>query len=108
MDACRANERPRSASLCPLAADAGRRGDASLGDTKISPPTNGENDAWTTSVVDLRTSCTHFDLPPRDCLRSGDKGEKLPDGAAMSLGEFQEDMYMGESLPVAGRVGEDL
>jgi hypothetical protein len=69
---------------------------------------NGENDAWTTSVVYLRTSCRYLDLPPRDCRRSGDQGKKLPHGAAMSLGEFQENMHVGESLPVAGGAGAML
>ena len=105
MDACRANERPRSVSRYPPAADAGRGVDATLADTK-SPPVNGENDAWTTSVFNLRASCTRFDLPPRDCPRSGDKRQKLPHGAAMSLGELQEDMHVCESLPVAGGAGE--
>jgi hypothetical protein len=29
------------------------------------------------------------------------KRQELPHGAAMSLGEFQEDMRVGESLPVS-------
>jgi hypothetical protein len=68
---------------------------------------NGESDAWTTSVVYLRASCRHLDLSPRDCRRSGEQRKKLPHGAAMSLGEFQENMHVGESLPVAGGAGVD-
>jgi hypothetical protein len=70
--------------------------------TPISALMNGENNASTTSVVYLRTSCRHLDLPPRDYRRSGNQRKKLPHGAAMSLGEFQENMHVGESLPITG------
>jgi hypothetical protein len=33
---------------------------------------------------------------------SGQKREELPDGTAMPLGKFQEDLRLGEGLPIAG------
>jgi hypothetical protein len=37
---------------------------------------------------------------PTNVLAQESKGQELPHGAAMSLGELQENMHVGASLPV--------
>lgn len=51
-------------------------------------------------VFELRTFCADLDLRLSSGLGSKRKWQKLSYGAAMPLGELQEDMHMGEGLPI--------
>ena len=48
----------------------------------------------------LRDFCADLDLQPSSGLGSKRKWQKLSYGAAMPLGELQEDMHVGEGLPI--------
>jgi hypothetical protein len=67
-------------------------------------PSEGENDA-TISASLLRNSSADLDLHSHGCRRSGGEGPELPHGAAMPLGELQEDMHVGKGLPLASASG---
>jgi hypothetical protein len=55
----------------------------------------------------LRDFCADLDLQPSSSLGSKRKWQKLSFGAAMPLGELQEDMHVGEGLPI-GRIDARL
>ena len=63
--------------------------------------TKGENHACTISAFQLRHSGADFNLQAHARRRSGCERQELPHGTAMPLGEFQEDMRVGEGLPLA-------
>ena len=85
MAACRETARLPSASRCRLA-----------GDRYLA--IRGEQDA-TLSACYVRDGCARVSGRARLCPAA--ERQELPDGAAVPLGELQEDMRMGEGLPLA-------
>jgi hypothetical protein len=59
----------------------------------------GDDDAWTVLGSFRRTSCPDVGLLARR-HGSGHQRQELPDGAAMPLAGFQENLRLGESLPM--------
>jgi hypothetical protein len=59
----------------------------------------GENNE-ADSAFWLRNSGAHRNPRTYQCLGSRRKRQELPPGATMPLGKLQEDMHVGESLPI--------
>jgi hypothetical protein len=63
----------------------------------------GECDACTISASRLRNSGADLNLQSCVGQERRSKSQELSDGATVSLGELQEDMRVGEGLPLGRR-----
>jgi hypothetical protein len=61
---------------------------------------NGDSDAIGSDFLLCRSGVDLHRYYRNGVRTAADQRQELPHGAAMSLGEFQEDMRVGESLPL--------
>jgi hypothetical protein len=68
--------------------------------TQTKEPNKGESNAWSSSVSWQRNPCAAYNFQFHKRLGPSNERQELPHGTAMPLGELQENMRVGEGLPL--------